>query len=566
MQNPIRFSGFFFLAAAIAYPFAAPTFAADQTCADPAASPPQSGVCAVTAGDNGRLLRGTVLLEDGVVTNGSVMVDASGTIVCAGCGCQSATGADTATRIDCAQGVISPGLIDAYNHVTFSQNVPAVDSGERYEHRNDWRTGKNSHTTITVSSSATTAQLRWGELRAVIAGTTSMNGFGSTPSLVRNLDSSTNREGLTSAIVHDDTFPLNDSDGREISSGCDGYAPPLPTLPVTGAYEFVVAEGINAAARNEFLCLAGLQAGAVDVLSHSVLAAALALRATDAQAIADHDASVVWQPRNDLRLYGMTAPATLLDSVGVPIALGTNWTLTGSYQIQRELACADSYNTTYLDHHFSDAALWRMVTVNSAAATGFATEIGRLEPGHKADIAVFDARSNTAYRAIIAAQAADVVLVLKGGVPMFGEADVVAALGGGDGICDSLVVCANARRLCVQRETGVTLESLAMSNASNYPLFQCDPPVDEPTCQPQRSAAAPHAVPPFFTGIAVAGDADGDGVADGNDVCPKVFDPPRPMDGLIQADGDSDGVGDACDVCPLDNTNTCDRLFANDFE
>jgi len=55
-------------------------------------------------------------------------------------------------------------------------------------------------------------------------------------------------------------------------------------------------------------------------------------------------------------------------------------------------------------------------------------------------------------------------------------------------------------------------------------------------------------------------------VADGNDVCPKVFDPPRPVDGLIQADGDSDGVGDACDVCPLDETNTCDRLFADDFE
>jgi len=128
MQNPIRFSGFFFLAAAIAYPFAAPTFAADQTCADPAASPPQSGVCAVTAGDNGRLLRGTVLLEDGVVTNGSVMVDASGTIVCAGCGCQSATGADTATRIDCAQGVISPGLIDAYNHVTFTPGATELST------------------------------------------------------------------------------------------------------------------------------------------------------------------------------------------------------------------------------------------------------------------------------------------------------------------------------------------------------------------------------------------------------------------------------------------------------
>jgi len=39
------------------------------------------------------------------------------------------------------------------------------------------------------------------------------------------------------------------------------------------------------------------------------------------------------------------------------------------------------------------------------------------------------------------------------------------------------------------------------------------------------------------------GDGDGDGVLDGADVCPEVFDPG-------QADGDGDGVGDACDSCP----------------
>ena len=47
------------------------------------------------------------------------------------------------------------------------------------------------------------------------------------------------------------------------------------------------------------------------------------------------------------------------------------------------------------------------------------------------------------------------------------------------------------------------------------------------------------------------GDADGDGVPDGNDNCP---DTPN----ADQADGDSDGIGDVCDDCPNDSDNDAD--------
>ena len=51
--------------------------------------------------------------------------------------------------------------------------------------------------------------------------------------------------------------------------------------------------------------------------------------------------------------------------------------------------------------------------------------------------------------------------------------------------------------------------------------------------------------PPSFLdrGPAPAGDADGDGVPDGSDNCPAVFNPD-------QADDDSDGIGNACDPTP----------------
>ncbi len=70
--------------------------------------------------------------------------------------------------------------------------------------------------------------------------------------------------------------------------------------------------------------------------------------------------------------------------------------------------------------------------------------------------------------------------------------------------------------------------------------------------------------------FALAGDADGDGVGDADDVCPTVADP-------AQADLDGDGVGDRCDNCAFDPNpdqrdtrgdgfgNVCDPDFDQDL-
>jgi hypothetical protein len=61
-----------------------------------------------------------------------------------------------------------------------------------------------------------------------------------------------------------------------------------------------------------------------------------------------------------------------------------------------------------------------------------------------------------------------------------------------------------------------------------------------------------------YTGAPSSSDADGDGIPDASDDCPRVFNPIRPVDGGKQADADGDGVGDACDPCPLTaNATTC---------
>lgn len=529
----------------------------DVTCKN--LSPLGSGVCAVTAGDSSKLLVGTVLTKDRLYRGGEVLVDAAGLITCVGCDC-AAQGA-TATRVECPQGVITPSLINTHDHITFAQNGPYTDTGERYEHRHDWRKGNNGHTPIAASGGASSDEIRWGELRFLMGGATSTVGSGSATGFLRNLDKP-EQEGLGQPEVHFDTFPLGDSSGTQIASGC-GYPSMVTNAEIAGddAYEPHVSEGVDAYARNEFVCLSS---GANDVAEdQSAFIHSVGLQPLDYALMGYEGTSIIWSPRSNVTLYGHTALVTTAARLGVLISLGTDWMPTGSMNLLRELSCADYLNKTHYDGFFSDRDLWAMVTVNAAEVTATSDVIGDLAPGLVADIAIFDGSVNTDYRAIIGGEPKDVTLVLRGGETLYGDDTVVAAMPG-IGVCDGLDVCGTAKSLCVQDDLGKSLAALTSSVGNIYPAFFCGTPQNEPTCVPSRPVAVNGSS--IYAGPA-AGDPDGDGLDDAIDLCPTVFSPIRPVDNGAQADFDLDGVGDACDPCPLDpNTDVCSVYDPNDSD
>ncbi|MFI5289082.1 MAG: amidohydrolase family protein, partial [Polyangia bacterium] len=525
-----------------------------------------SGTCQVTAGSNAKLITADVLLPGKELKGGQVLVDDTGKIACVDCDC-SQMGAG-ATQIDCPTGVVSPGLINTHDHITYIQDAVPADTGERYEQRHDWREGLRGHTKIPSQGSATNDQMHWGELRFVMGGATSTVGSGGVVGLLRNLDKADPlQEGLAHKAVTYDTFPLGDSSGTQLTSGC-AYPSIQPASGITADSSYVphVAEGIDSVAHNEFLCASSSMNGGQDLTQpQSAFMHAVGLEAADYALMAAEGVGLIWAPRSNIRLYGDTADVREASRLGVEIALGTDWILSGSMNMLRELKCADSLNTNYYAKFFTDEQLWRMATSTAADVAAMGDVIGTLKTGYQADLAIYNGAQHPDYRAVIDAAPADVVLVLRGGKTLYGDAQVVSALPGA-GACDPLTVCSSSKSVCLMGDIGETLPTLQTNvGASIYPLFFCDTPMNEPTCVPSRPMSVSGST--VYTGMSSPTDQDGDGIPDAMDDCPTVFNPIRPLDAGKQADADSDGVGDACDPCPLDaNTTTCKTVNTEDLD
>jgi cytosine/adenosine deaminase-related metal-dependent hydrolase len=497
--------------------------------------------CDVSSGLGDQVvLRGDVLAPATTYVGGEVWLDASGTITCVGCDCGDAT-TEEATIVTCPDAVVSPGLINPHDHITFTEGAPLRDTGTRYEHRHGWRGSVSTPSNPNGGSSSTGAGNRLGEIRMVLSGVTSMVGSGRATGMVRNLEYSDAREGLPGGSVENDTFPLGDS--NEVFRPDCGWYYDLDEWDVAqeNAYVPHTSEGIDSYAQSEFFCSSRSTDGAEDYVESNVAHVhAMGLSTVDYYNMARDGSQIIWSPRSNIRLYGMTADVASFHRLGGVIALGTDWTYSGSMNLLRELACADSYNRDQLAGYFTDYELWRMATEDGAIASGVEEHIGRLEVGQVGDVAVFASPEGIHHRAVLEAGVEDVLLVLRGGEALYGDGAVVGALSAG---CDPINVCDQQRAICIEREFGLSYRAFEDEVSDSYPAFFCGEPTDEPTCLPSR--------PGEFGGGSTADDLDDDGLANDEDNCPEVFNPIRPIDGGAQPDADGDGLGDVCDAAPL---------------
>lgn len=554
--------------------------AKNETPYDPDTAVGDRGKAAQTqTGTSGVVLKGKVLLPGGAIAApGEVLVGADGRIVCASESCSDTEGYSEASIVTFEHAVISPSMINSHDHITYVVSAPESHGETRYDHRNEWRKGLNGKRMIFSDSTENDNEKSAGELRFLFSGATSTNGSGSASHLLRNLDKAAGREGLDGTPVNYETFPLGGDATNMATEGCGAYNRYSHTrMEYDSAFAPHVSEGINKEAKNEFTCAADTsEDGKYDIIEpQTAVIHGVAATGTEVAVYRDQRTSLVWSPRSNVDLYGDTAPINLYDNGGVPIALGTDWLPSGSMNMSRELRCAADLNAFYFNRHFSDLKLWQMVTENAAMAMGVQSQLGYLKPGYFADIAVFSEEFGLDHTAVVNSTPSDVLLVMRGGKPLYGDKDVLDLAAFGGSACEELSICGTPKKACVREDgksvDGVydeefTLEKLQALALAVYPLESCRgsaPMLDgnemvEPSCTPFR--------PKEYTGDRTEEDSDGDGVPNETDNCTYVFNPFRPMYDMEQGDTDGDGIGDACDVCPLEEGEACEKLDWDDSD
>ncbi len=278
------------------------------------ASPPAE---VVRTGTAGLLLRGIVLTPTGVLDPGEVLV-VGNAITCVAADCSATPGAAAATVID-THGILSPGLIDSHNHLAYDflgEWIPPMPYIDRYTWANDpsYEDFIRPYADMRSAGAVYCPCAKWGELRAIVHGTTTVLGGsaqqGCVNAFVRNPDhyDGIGNEQLATNIA--DPGDITDAQAATYVSRFTATSP-LSRLAVH------MAEGTDPTLASEFDSFAGrdprtnrhngtsLLSGTgyvgTAVLIHSVpLSMAQLMEAADTQS------KMVWSPSSNMVLYGGT--------------------------------------------------------------------------------------------------------------------------------------------------------------------------------------------------------------------------------------------------------------------
>jgi 5-methylthioadenosine/S-adenosylhomocysteine deaminase len=360
---------------------------------------------------------------------------------------------------------IYPGLIELHNHLPYNM-LPLWDVPNKYTNRNVWRTQEPKYNPDISWPAKILAEnpdkdypraiARFAECRTLFGGVTTGEGI-----TVSNKQGAVNYyQGLVRNVEapDDNSWPVGLGHTLDFKPG--EIATELwPALQKPRAYFYHLSEGTDDDARQRFLDLNlgdkwAINQNLVAIHCTALLAGQLARLASSA--------GMVWSPLSNFLLYGRTSDIAAAKQAGVPIALGSDWSPSGTKNPLGELKIAKIVSSE-LGGLFTAEELVRMVTSTPARMTQWERWIGSVEVGKRADLVVIDGKSGDPYEGLIAARESDIVAVFIDGRARLGRKDLlvfdpgkqeIVTIGGHDYVLD------------LKEDTSTPLDGMSLATAT----------------------------------------------------------------------------------------------------
>lgn len=333
-------------------------------------------------------------------------------------------------------GIVLPGLIDLHNHVAYNF-LPFWRAGRTFDDRYQWARAAAYKAAVrdpydaAKSAGLTDEMVKYGEIRALVGGTTSILGALPTAGagiLARNIDQKTlGRDLVRTHVLRVQDFGCRSCPPAEQEAHIEALKQAFEATDATrlAAIFFHVAEGIAPELREEFRFLEdhGLLRPEV-VVTHGT-----ALLPEDLKKMGEAGMALVWSPRSNIELYGRTTDVEAAFAAGVRIALAPDWSPSGSDNLLAELRYTARFNAEELDSFFTPRQLVAMATSVPAEIAGWGDDLGRLDVGFVADLLVLERLDPDPFASILTSDERHVRLVTVNGVPLHGFPSFLERLG-----------------------------------------------------------------------------------------------------------------------------------------
>lgn len=346
------------------------------------------------------------ILKNGIVVNSDGWLQADlrirgGLISEIGSGIRAARGE---TEIDCSDCFVYPGLINSHEHLDFNlyRRLGEPPYANAYEWGNDlhsrWKAEIGAIQNIPFGR-----RLWWGAWKNLFSGVTRV--VHHDPYYPRL------RFGYPVDVLKRYTFAHSLKFDPDLKGALSRRKPAVPFM-------IHLAEGRDEESSREVSKLDDL--GGID--SRTIAVHAISVGENEIDLLSRRGASVIWCPSSNSYLFGTTAPIHSLRTK-VPVALGTDSSLTGAASLFEELRTAQSLSA------LSSHDLFQMVTQTPRSIFGLPVDAGALVERGRADLFILPAAEGNPYDRVVRAEPGDIRLLLVSGRPVFADRSLATRIG-----------------------------------------------------------------------------------------------------------------------------------------